>query len=243
MQATRTALGAPRAHFRNIGSTNERARVLAGSGAPHGTLVTAREQTAGRGRHGRTWWAPAGSSLLMSLVLREAPPLLALSAALGVCDVAGEAARIKWPNDIVLERSEDAATAPALAKLAGILIEGSPPQTWVALGIGINVAVSPAAAPEELRDRIASLEQPPSAIEPLLARLLAALTERIAEPPEATLAAWRERDALYGRLIGWSEGAQEGRAEGIDGEGRLLVRRADGTRATLGAGEVHLVGR
>jgi BirA family transcriptional regulator, biotin operon repressor / biotin---[acetyl-CoA-carboxylase] ligase len=111
-----TALGHPRLHLRRTDSTNARARALALAGAPHGTLVTATEQTAGRGRQGRRWSAPAGSSLLLSLVLRTgspgergaAPdpphPLLPLAAAVAVCDVAGSDARIKWPNDIVFER-------------------------------------------------------------------------------------------------------------------------------------------
>ena len=95
-------LGRPRVHLRSTGSTNERARELAIAGAPGGTLVTASEQSAGRGRQGRRWSAPSGSSILMSLVLRSPPRLLPLMAALAVCDVAGGAAQIKWPNDVVL---------------------------------------------------------------------------------------------------------------------------------------------
>src|SRR5207248_1033949 len=85
-------LGQPRLHLRQTDSTNDRARELAGAGAPHGTLVTTAEQTAGRGRHGRCWLAPAGSALLMSLLLRSPPPLLPLAAAVAVCDVAGSEA-------------------------------------------------------------------------------------------------------------------------------------------------------
>ena len=89
----RSGLGRPRLHLRRTDSTNERARELAAAGAPHGTLVTASEQTAGRGRQGRRWSAPAGSALLMSLVLRwppspRPPELLPLAAAVAVCDVA-----------------------------------------------------------------------------------------------------------------------------------------------------------
>src|SRR5205807_8288937 len=107
--ATRAApLGRPRVHLRRTSSTSDRARELAAAGARHGTLVTAAEQTAGRGRQGRRWSAPAGSSLLMSLILRWAreqgpPPLLPLAAAVAVSDIAGPGARIKWPNDIVLQ--------------------------------------------------------------------------------------------------------------------------------------------
>ena len=97
-------LGRPRLHLRLTDSTNDRARALAIAGAPHGTLVTASRQHAGRGRQGRRWSAPPDSSLLASLVLRSPPPLLPLIAAVAVCDIAGEEARIKWPNDIVLVR-------------------------------------------------------------------------------------------------------------------------------------------
>ncbi|HTA04728.1 MAG TPA: hypothetical protein VK774_00055, partial [Solirubrobacteraceae bacterium] len=85
--STGAALGRPRLHLRRTDSTNDRARELALAGAPHGTLVTAAEQTAGRGRQGRRWSAPAHSALLMSLLLREPPQLLPLIAAVAVCDV------------------------------------------------------------------------------------------------------------------------------------------------------------
>ncbi|HEV7937492.1 MAG TPA: biotin--[acetyl-CoA-carboxylase] ligase [Solirubrobacteraceae bacterium] len=98
-------LGHPRIHLRRIDSTNEYARQLATAGAPHGTAVTADEQSAGRGRQGRSWLAPPRSALLCSLVLRDPPPLLSLIAGMAVCDVVGDTARVKWPNDIVLERS------------------------------------------------------------------------------------------------------------------------------------------
>ncbi len=118
------ALGRPRLHLRATDSTNDRARALAIAGAPHGTLVTASFQTAGRGRQGRRWSAPPGSSVLASLVLRSPPPLLPLLAARGrLRRRAGASALIKWPNDVVLATRRSRA---ALAKLAGILIEGRP---------------------------------------------------------------------------------------------------------------------
>jgi BirA family transcriptional regulator, biotin operon repressor / biotin---[acetyl-CoA-carboxylase] ligase len=165
-------LGHPRLHLRRTGSTNERARELAFAGAPHGTLVTASEQTAGRGRQGRRWSAPAGCSLLASLLLREVPQLLPLSAAVAVCDVVGAHAQIKWPNDVVVADASAAdasaagtgtgtgtgtdapsasGTGRGLAKLAGILIEGRPQEGWAVLGIGLNVAVRLEQLPAELR--------------------------------------------------------------------------------------------
>jgi BirA family transcriptional regulator, biotin operon repressor / biotin---[acetyl-CoA-carboxylase] ligase len=237
---TRASLGHPRLHFRRTDSTSDHARELALAGAPHGTLVTASEQTAGRGRQGRRWSAPANSALLMSLVLRPSPsggvptpPLLPLIAALAVCDVVGEQAQIKWPNDIVLARGD------GLAKLAGILAEGRPQEGWAVLGIGVNVAVSLDDLPAELHATAATLGLTPADIEPLLGRLIDALTLRLAQASEATLQAWRARDALRGREVAW--GAGRGRAEGIDGAGRLVVLLSDGARATLDAGEVHLL--
>lgn len=249
-------LGHPRIHLRRTDSTNELARQLAIAGAPHGTTVTAEEQSAGRGRQGRSWLSPPGSALLCSLVLHDPSPLLSLIAGVAVCDVVGADACVKWPNDVVIERppGEERATVrgqvddgvlPTLAKLAGILVEGRPQENWAVLGIGVNVAVRVAELPAEVSAGAASLQRPPSAIEPLLADLLAALTHRFTQPANALLGSWRARDALYGRVIAWgTPGAQSqgehGRAEGIDDKGRLLVRREDGTTTALSAGEVHL---
>lgn len=231
------SLGHPRIHLRRIDSTNERARRLAIAGAPHGTTVTAEEQSTGRGRQGRSWLAPPRSALLCSLVLRDPNPLLSLIAGVAVCDVVGDAARVKWPNDVVV--------GPDLSKLAGILVEGRPQEGWAVLGIGLNVAVRVEQLPAELRGRAASLELEPSAIEPILERLLEALVTRLAEPIETTLEALRARDALYGRAVTWDahdpqSSGERGRAQGIDDKGQLLVRRQDGATTALSAGEVHL---
>ncbi len=241
VSAPAPTLGRPRLHLRRTGSTSDRARELALAGAPHGTLVTASEQTAGRGRGGRSWSAPPGSGLLLSLLLRwpetaQPPALLPLVAAVAICDVAGEQARIKWPNDVVFEQQG------ALAKLAGVLTEARPQQRWAVLGIGLNVAVDVSQLPAELRPgaprAAATLGLPASELEPTLERLLAALRRRLGEDAQATLEAWRERDVLQGREIAWGGG--RGRAEGIDGGGRLVVALPDGGRTELSAGEVHL---
>jgi BirA family transcriptional regulator, biotin operon repressor / biotin---[acetyl-CoA-carboxylase] ligase len=226
-EARAAGLGTPRLHLRSTDSTNARARELASAGAPHGTLVTASSQSAGRGRQGRTWSAPAGSSLLMSLVLRDWPGLLPLAAAVAIAEVAGEQARIKWPNDVHVDG----------LKIAGILVEARPQDRWAVVGIGVNVAVSVADLPPELHATAGTLGLPPSSVEPFLASLLVALSARLAAAPEEVLAAFRARDALLGRPITWNGGA--GQANGIDEEGRLLVVTAEGS-VVLNAGEVHL---
>ena len=222
------ALGHPRLHLRRTDSTNERARRLAEAGAPHGALVTAGEQTAGRGRQGRTWTAPPGRALLLSLVLRvEDPALIPLQAGVAVAETVGDAARIKWPNDVLVEGR----------KVAGILVEGRPREGWAVLGIGLNVAIRPEDFPPALREAAGTLDRAPEDLDPTLHHLLDTLERWVDADQEAVIAAWRERDALEGQPVAWSEGS--GKAVGIDDAGRLLVGTSSGTIA-LEAGEVHL---
>jgi BirA family biotin operon repressor/biotin-[acetyl-CoA-carboxylase] ligase len=214
-----TALGRPRLHHREIDSTNRRARELASAGAPHGTLVTAGAQTAGRGRQGRRWEAPAGSALLCSLVLRAFDALLSLRAGLAVADVAGEAARVKWPNDVQVDGR----------KVAGVLVEGRPHEGWAVVGIGVNVTAAP-----DLPEAAALGRDD---VEAVLGELLVALEARLAEPAAVSLDALRARDALLGERISWDGG--EGVGAGIDPDGGLRVTTDAGDRV-LAAGEVHL---
>jgi BirA family biotin operon repressor/biotin-[acetyl-CoA-carboxylase] ligase len=223
-----SALGRPRLHLRETTSTNDRARALAAAGAPHGTLVTAASQTAGRGRQGRTWSAPPGRALLMSIVLRDPGRMLPLAAAVAVAETAGPEAAIKWPNDVLLDGR----------KVAGILAEARPQDAWAVLGIGLNVAVRSGDLPEELRATAATLGLEPRDVEGVLDRLLGALERTLALDTPALLDAWRARDALHGRAVAWAGG--EGIAAGIDGDGRLVVEVAGGGRTALEAGEVHL---
>ena len=222
-------LGTPRLHHRRLDSTSTLARELAAAGAPHGTLVTADVQRAGRGRQGRTWSAPAGRALLMSVLLRQWPDLVPMAGALAVADVAGPDATIKWPNDVLLGDR----------KLAGVLGERRAQEGWAVLGIGVNVAVRVADLPPELHDRAATLGLEPDAIEPTLEALLRALEHRLTQPTSAMLDDVRARDALRGRRVRWAQGDGEG--VGIDDAGRLLDQRADGEHAALDAGEVHLL--
>ena len=224
-------IGVPRVHHRATDSTSERAKELARAGAPHGTLLTADEQTAGRGRQGRAWTAPAATAVLASVVLRDlgrAGELLPLAAAVAVCEAAEEVApvecRVKWPNDVWVEGR----------KLAGILIEGRPQERWAVLGIGLNVRTTE--LPDELRETATSLGL--EAVDPVLTALMTRLNEWLYRERAAILAAWRERDALLGSAVRWDRG--EGTAAGIDDSGSLLVNTDSGTTA-LRAGEVHLL--
>jgi len=224
-----SALGTPRLHLRATTSTSDRARTLAQAGAPHGTLVTADEQSAGRGRQGRSWSAPAGSSLLMSVVLRDPPDLLPLAAGVAVARVCGDGTLIKWPNDVLLDGR----------KVAGILAEGRPQEGWAVLGIGLNVALDVNELPPELRGTAATLGLTAADIPQVLGRLLRELEVTLALDDATLLTAYRDLDALRGRAIRWATGS--GVAAGIDGSGRLIVELDGGGRTELEAGEVHLL--
>ncbi len=134
-------IGSQYHYFRRIGSTNDEALLLARRGAPHGCVVIAEEQTAGRGRMGRSWLSPSGLGLTLSIVLTTALPVrdasqcvmvLALALVKVLASRYGLPAAIKWPNDILIRGK----------KVAGILSEMQSDQEmvrFIVIGAGINV--------------------------------------------------------------------------------------------------------
>ncbi|HET9119438.1 MAG TPA: biotin--[acetyl-CoA-carboxylase] ligase [Solirubrobacterales bacterium] len=238
--------GAPHRHFRRTDSTNERAKDLALAGAAAGLVVTADEQTAGRGRRGNDWFAPPGSCLLYSALLRPYSagdvPLLPLAIPVAVCEAAEAVApvrcRVKWPNDVWVEER----------KVAGALVEARPEEGWAVIGVGINIAIPQDEFPPELRETADSLlpmeaeDGVPPGGAPGVRRALVELNDSLARWVSAgddeVLSAFRARDAISGRRISWDGG--EGLAEQIDELGHLVVQNPDGERVSLGAGEVHL---
>jgi BirA family biotin operon repressor/biotin-[acetyl-CoA-carboxylase] ligase len=237
--------GAPHRHIARTDSTNSRARELAEAGAPHGTVVTASEQSEGRGRQGRTWTAPPGKALLYSVVLRpldERHLLLPLAVPIALCEAAeslqaGLECSIKWPNDVWVEGR----------KLGGILIEARPQDGWAVIGVGLNLAIETDEFPPELRDTATSLGGG-AGREKARTALDSALDRWVEADAETVLSGWRQRDALRGREIRWDthSGAADddddrsGVADGVDDRGSLVVIAPGGDRVALGAGEVHL---
>ena len=234
-----TSFGEPHHHHELTDSTNLEARELAAAGAPSGTVVTAAEQSAGRGRGERVWTAPPGKALLYSAVLRPLGLehlLLPLSVPLAVCAACEALApvecEVKWPNDVWLDER----------KLAGVLIEARPPD-WAVIGVGVNVSIAEAEFPDDLRRPATSLGHAVEVAD-LRRALDSALGEWVDAPAERVLAEFRRRDLLRGREIGWDGGAEAGGrsgvAEGVDERGNLIVRLRGGETVALGSGEVSL---
>jgi BirA family biotin operon repressor/biotin-[acetyl-CoA-carboxylase] ligase len=246
--------------YAEVGSTNDIARERARASHAEGLLVLAEEQRAGRGRMGRGWSAPAGSSLLVSLLLRPTwlPPadsfVLTMLAGVALCEAVEQAAplhaALKWPNDLLLPSRESG--QPALRKAAGILseIELVDKQiAWIVLGVGVNVNWSPrgvvdgrdlsdlatsvgAAAGREI-DRLALLRALLMRLDDRYAALRAGRREELFET-------WRDRLAMLGQPVAvrLPAGELRGHAEGVDRAGALLVRDEGGNLHTVMAGDV-----
>ncbi|MCK9250741.1 MAG: biotin--[acetyl-CoA-carboxylase] ligase [Solirubrobacteraceae bacterium] len=245
-----TGPGWTRFHHERIGSTNDEARRLASEGAAHGTVVTADEQDAGRGRQGRSWVTPAGTALAASVVVRDLPDvsLLPLAVGVAVAETVGDAAMLKWPNDVVLvgrDRPDGAPDGAALRKIAGILCEGRPDQGWAIAGIGLNVAVDLAGLPDDVAGRAATMGLATTDRDDVLDELTRRLGETVALDAAALLDRWSARDVLRDRQVRWERpgggDVETGRADGVADDGRLRVVGADGEIWRLDAGDVHLV--
>ncbi len=238
------SLGRDFRYVRETPSTMDLARAAAAEGAPHGALILAEMQTAGRGRRGRGFFSPPGGSLYFTLLLRPSPdqyvrlPLAVPLAVCRACAQEGVDARIKWPNDIwVGER-----------KLSGMLIDAETAAGGLVacVGIGINVNADPTADPE-LRATATSLSRELGrevAREPFLARICDEMEAALAALPEALGAAYREVSVVLGRRIvvevEGPERAYEALAVDLTPEGALVVERDDGERLTVLAADVSV---
>jgi BirA family biotin operon repressor/biotin-[acetyl-CoA-carboxylase] ligase len=236
--------------FASVASTNDVAARLAEGGAPHLTAVIAEQQTAGRGRLGRTWYSPPGAGLYVSFVLRPRigpgpisgrVPLVSLTAGVAFAEAVRLCTRlpvtVKWPNDLVVERR----------KLAGILTEasGNGDFEYVIVGFGLNLR--PAAYPPEIADRATSVEAElgrPLDRGMVLAQCFESMAlwtdALLAGKADAILERWRSlAPSARGSRVAWAStaGLQEGVTDGIDDDGALLVRTGSGTERII-AGEV-----
>lgn len=237
-----------------VDSTNNYLRKLAAAGAPAGTVVTAGMQTGGRGRQGRSFDSPAGLGVYFSVLLRLHTPPEAIShlteaVAVAACDAleaaAGLRPGIKWTNDLILQDR----------KLGGILTElslelESGQTDYVVVGIGINCAQTPEQFPEEVRPMAVSLQMAAghpvhrSAVVAELMRSLSGMADTLLPEKDRWLERYRADCITLGREVRVLRNGtvRQGRAEGLDPGGALLITWEDGSREAVFSGEVSVRG-
>jgi BirA family transcriptional regulator, biotin operon repressor / biotin---[acetyl-CoA-carboxylase] ligase len=246
-------LGRPIRHLDSVGSTNAEALAWAASGAPEGAVVIADEQTAGRGRWGRTWLSGRGSSLTFSLVLKPDASLLELGllpSTLGVAvaeaieELTSLHVSLKWPNDVTYQGR----------KLAGILVETRVEANKVAAviaGVGVNIGWGTDEIPEEIAERATSLAIELDSEPPSRGRLIASILSwfeplydaLLAGDPAVVVARATARSELLGHevTIRHADGSEiVGHAVRLLQTGALEVETGDALRA-IDAGEIERV--
>jgi BirA family biotin operon repressor/biotin-[acetyl-CoA-carboxylase] ligase len=247
----RSSLFSSRIHyFPSLDSTNDLAKEMAGQGAPEGSLVVTEEQTAGRGRRGKSWVSPAGANLLFSVLLR--PPMegdrvfaltmvLSLAALKAVKTVSGVKAMIKWPNDIYV----------GTRKLAGILTEFSvrgKKIDWVVLGMGINVGWHPEVPEGNGMPATSLLEETGQRVSrhDLLLEILKGLEAYYGDVVLGRMKAlydeWNQNCLVLGKAVVIESDMEriEGRALRIDDCGALIIEDSKGNQRRIITGEVSL---
>lgn len=230
-------------------STNKTAKKMASESCPHGTVVIADTQTAGRGRYGRSFFSPSGSGLYISLVLHTRYVglndfvMITSAAAVITADViekcTGVSCGIKWVNDLYIDDK----------KVCGILAEGvTNPETGnidkVVVGIGINIDTE--VFPEDIRDKATSVLRK-SADDTMRNKLAAGLIREflssdILSDEKRIMEAYRRKQILLGEtvIVHGSSDSYEARVLDVDDRGHLVVRKSDGTTEALFSGEVSV---
>jgi BirA family biotin operon repressor/biotin-[acetyl-CoA-carboxylase] ligase len=237
--------------YRSVKSTNDIAIQLAQAGETEGTIVTAEQQTKGRGRLGRAWHSPAGRGVYVSIILRPAfkpdrAPGIAVMTALALADAVADnchaKVQIKWPNDLLINGR----------KAAGILTELSAEKNkveYIVVGVGINVNHTVDDFPQELQPIATSLRianRRKAARVDLLKTFLSNFEREYRRYQKEYLASSRKKIRKYSSLVGkevrlrFGNKVIEGRAIDIDKDGALIVEK-DGQRRAVTSGEVTVV--
>ena len=246
----------------SIDSTNSRALELAAQGAPEGVLITARQQTAGRGRLGRTWFSPPETGIYLSLILKPSKSfnnisLMTLASGVAACQAAyeylGVRLALKWVNDIVYEGK----------KVGGILAEmtGSAPPNRLRenndlqrsrsliVGIGLNTSLPLNDAPQSIRATVHSLDQiagAPIDMNALISNIINHLEQiyfKLANGDEEyILTEWKKWSITLGKEIQTNLGTKciQGTATDITSQGALIVTTDSGEEVVLHAGDITL---
>ena len=233
-----------------VTSTNDVAKGIAAQGAAEGTVVIAREQTAGRGRRGRSFYSPEQDGIYMTLVLRPKMPaqealclttIAAVAVTRAIHNVVGREAKIKWVNDVLIDGK----------KVCGILTEASLSMEggtldYAVVGIGLNMHPPGGGYPEDIRHIAGCIAQDPT-LDQVSSRMVAAvITEFFAFYDDIESARYmdeyRARSAVVGRAIDvWAQDkTRRAKALFIDDECALHVQYEDGTKQALSSGEVSI---
>lgn len=245
-----TVVGRELRFFPSIGSTNDELKQAARAGAAEGLVFLTDEQTAGRGRRGRSWAAPSGSSLLVSVLLRPTwlpaddaflLTMLCAVAAAEALSTPEKPVQLKWPNDLQIEGR----------KLGGILVEtelSADRLHWTVLGCGINVNWNPAEIPElaghatSLAAELGHELDRRELLRALLSRIDAWYSTLRRGARSALIDAWRERLSTLGQAVRAEtpQGMIEGQAIDVTATGALVIEDADGHRHVVTAGDVSI---
>lgn len=244
-----------------VESTNDLAKELGTDGALEGTVVVAEEQTAGRGRLGRRWLSPYGTSLLCSMLFRPAlqpiqahrlTMLCSMAAADAIEEVTDLSVQIKWPNDLIVGSAGPHREPRRWHKVAGILTESGLTNghlDFVVVGIGVNVNVLPGEVAELSPRATSLLTETGSELDrsDLLLRMLRKVETRYAplKRGENPHREWSQRLATLGQEVhvDQSGGSLVGVAEGVDPNGALLLRTREGSLERILAADVTLTRR
>lgn len=234
----------PTRFYKQIESTNDEGLLWLSEGVAEGAILVADEQTKGRGRLGRSWYAPPGTALMVTYLLRPAMgdlPRVGMLGALAVCETLEQlgiaSAGIKWPNDVQIAGKKVCGVLPE-ARWDGGRLAG------VALGIGLNVRIDFAATP--FAETAVSIETAlgrsvtrAEVLTALLARL-DSWRARLGEP--ALFDTWRSRLNMLGKPVSVLNGVTpvSGIAEAVEADGTLLIRSADGTLERVLAGDIAM---
>ncbi len=239
-------------YYQEIDSTNNRALELASAGYPEGTVVVAEMQTAGKGRRGRSWYSPAEKGIYVSIILRPPLPLheisrVSLVIAVAVAETLEKElslpARIKWPNDILINKR----------KIAGILSEAAVNMNgiqYIVTGIGLNINNSLQDFPGDLRTDPTSVlvekKRPVSRVK-ILQRLLTLLEAHYFQLLEGDFAGILKTGKSLSLVLGQevkfdtASGPMVGRAVDLDENGSLLVRDEFGVVHAVISGEINIL--
>lgn len=238
--------------YDTLGSTNDTLQEMALAGAPEGTAVLTKHQTAGRGRMGRSFYSPADTGLYLSILLRpdlppeaalSLTPMAAVSAAEAIAEVTGIQTQIKWVNDLLLGKK----------KVCGILAQSQLTEdgsrlAHAVIGIGINLQPPREGFPPELAEIAGALYDRAEDVSPQLCENLGeAVCKHIMADythlqEKRYLKPYRERLCVLGKpiLVAENDTVREAVALDVDDDLRLLVRYADGTEIWRSTGEIRI---